>query len=324
MIDKTPKSAKKLGKLSPAIQKIIATSCSLIIGSLITLNTLPSRANELETLLSGQEIPLTLPLKNFDNSWRRISISGLAEMADMMKSWSGLLGTPTYNNVYYTQGKTVVIANKNYLVAYRIPMNAEPINFMALATQMLNPCEGQENSSPTITMETPVSLSLLNLETIGSLNDIKVFNINQEIADHRKNNQLFREMCEQKKRDEAKNEALSNLSMINNTQQAYFVENNGKFAQSMADLTVDVPIETNNYKYSMIVSDKTVFSYAIARNRDKMSYVGGVFVIPDSDENDQTLTITCISDKPGITMPNQPFLQENEPTCANGTTIAYW
>lgn len=198
MISKTSKSVQ-------SIKKIIATAGSLIIGYIITLNTLPSRANELETLLSGQEIPLTLPLKTLDNSWRRISISGLAEMADMMKSWSGLLGTPTYNNVYYTQGKTVTIANKNYLVAYRIPMNVEPINFMNLATQMLNPCEGQDNSTPTITMETPVSLSLLNLETIGSLNDIKVLNINQEIADHRKTNQVMKELCQQQKSEEIKN-----------------------------------------------------------------------------------------------------------------------
>lgn len=321
MINKTSKSAKFLGQLPLSMKKLIATSCSLILGSIITLNTLPSRANELETLLSGQQIPLTLPLKNLDNSWRRISISGLAEMADMMKSWSGLLGTPTYNNVYYTQGKTVTIANKNYLIAYRIPMNTEPINFMTLASQMFNPCEGQEDSAPAITMETPVSLSLLNLETIGSLNDIKVFNINQEIADHRKTNQVMKELCQQQKSEEIKNEPKTNLTTFNSSQQAYFLENN-KFASSLDDLATGIATDTENYQYSLTASSKETFTYAIPKDKNNMSYVSGVFIISEGEDK-QSVTVVCVADQPGNTKPSKPFLQDNEPTCAEGTTIVY-
>lgn len=321
MISTNPKFLKKLGKLILPIKRTLATSCSLILSSLITLYSLPIRANELETLLSGQQIPLTLPLKTLDNSWRRISISGLAEMADLMKSWSGLLGTPTYNNVYYTQGKTVVIANKNYLVAYRIPMNGEPINVMTLATQMFNPCEGQADSAPMITMETPVSLSLLNLETIGSLNDIKVLNINQEIADHRKNNQLIAELCKEKKNDEIKNEAKNNIDSFNRAQQAYFLEKE-KFTNSLDDLATGILLDTDNYQYSAVVSGETVFHYAIPKNKNNLAYVGGVFLISEEGEK-QTVTVICIADQPGNTKPSKPLLENNQATCANGTSVVY-
>lgn len=322
MMNPTEKFVKNLVDFSPTITKFLGPALSLMIGSAIALHSLPSKANELETLLSGQQIPLTLPLKTLDNSWRRISISGLAEMADLMKSWSGLLGTPTYNNVYYTQGKTVTIANKNYLIAYRIPMNVEPINFMTLAAQMLEPCEGQANSAPTITMETPVSLSLLNLETIGSLNDIKVLNINQEIADYRKTNQMIKELCEQKKSEEIKNEPKTNIASFNTAQQAYFVDKE-KFTSSLDDLATGLLLDTDNYKYSAVVSGEAVFHYGIPKNQNNLAYVGGVFVVSEEGEK-QTVTIICVADQPGTTKPSQPLLENNQAICGKGTSIVYW
>jgi hypothetical protein len=117
-----------------------------------------SFAAELPDLLSGDRFPLTLKLKNLNNEWRGFSMSGQYEMGEWMQTFSSMFGNSA-SNTYYTKGQTVNIGNETYMVAYRI-----------------------ESRSDKLTPETTLSLSLLNLRTIGSLNNIRLFNVEQEIV----------------------------------------------------------------------------------------------------------------------------------------------
>lgn len=108
------------------------TAIILALTALISTYSQSSYGSDFETLVSGQQIPLTKSLKDFDDSWRQISISGQFEMGDFMKNWAGLFGGSSYNYVYYTQGKTVKVADETYVIAYRLPSTAEGLNMRTL------------------------------------------------------------------------------------------------------------------------------------------------------------------------------------------------
>lgn len=95
-----------------------------------------------------------------------------------------------------------------------------------------------------------------------------------------------------------------------------------KFASSLDDLATGIATDTENYQYSLTASSKETFTYAIPKDKNNMSYVGGVFIVSEG-EDQQSVTVVCVADQPGNTRPNKPFLQDNEPTCADGTTIVY-
>lgn len=170
-------------KLSKTFSKSLHFTLSLGLISLINLSGSPSRANDLQTILSGREIPLNLSLKNLDSSWRKITMTGQFEMASFMKTWSSFLGGSGYDYVFYTQGKTVTIGSKTYLIAYHFPFIGKPMNFSSIFKSVLLGDCSEEGFPKKLTADTLVNLALLNLDTIGSLNDITAVNINQEITD---------------------------------------------------------------------------------------------------------------------------------------------
>lgn len=123
----------------------------------------PSFAAEVNELLSGKTFPLTMKLNQLNSEWRGLSISGQFEVGDWMQSFGtlfgSLFGTGSSSNLYYTKGQTVTIGSETYMVAYRL-----------------------QSTSGKVAPETTLALSLLNLRTIGSLNNIRSFNLEQEIA----------------------------------------------------------------------------------------------------------------------------------------------
>jgi hypothetical protein len=119
-----------------------------------------------DDLLSGRRMPLRIQLRSLTSQYRRIAVSGSSEMATWMRMIGAMQGGND-SNVYYTRGETAVIGGETYLLAYRPQV---PIDVNAFRNHAPAPTEPQKLSPRTV-----LALSLLNLRTSGSLNDVRPF-----------------------------------------------------------------------------------------------------------------------------------------------------
>ncbi|NJK75927.1 MAG: general secretion pathway protein GspH [Microcoleus sp. SU_5_6] len=125
-------------------------------------------------------------------------------------------------------------------------------------------------------------------------------------------------------------EAKQYVASMNKGQQAYFAENS-TFGNSISDLGLGIKTETNNYKYSIRVTQRAAFSYSLPnKNQALKSYFGSVFLVPaqELDRNAMTtVSILCETneDRPLIRFkptdePAEPIYQNGEVICGKGTT----
>jgi hypothetical protein len=138
-----------------------------------------SQGPDLKDLLSGRNIPLTLKLKDLNADWRRVSIGG-AESGGYSQLLTGMLGSllgGAGGGGYYTKGDTVALGGETYLIAYRT--HVKEIDFTAL---MRGGGDAGPPKPEPLTPDTPLTLSLLNLRSVGSISDIRPFNLEQEVA----------------------------------------------------------------------------------------------------------------------------------------------
>lgn len=167
---------------------------SAVIAGLLWLAALPAMAQvtRLDSLLSGREFPLTLKLRDLDESWRRVTISGPTELgAPGWRSggpaWAGGCGT------YYTRGQTVTAAGETYLIAYEACR--KPGERAARSEALRDQDAGPAAAVPgLLTPDTPLSLSLLSVRTVGGLNDVRAFNLKGELAENREARAAIRAM----------------------------------------------------------------------------------------------------------------------------------
>jgi hypothetical protein len=163
---------------------------TLIGISCLTL-VLPARAQEreLNELLSGRTIPLTQTLKDLSSDWRRITVSSSGTVSGNVSvnvtgdttaatSQNNLTGAVGSGRSYVTKGEVVSARGRAYLVAYHLPAVGLDVGklLQALTTK----------ASPTVaalTLESALPLSLLDLSSIGSLDDVRPFEAKTEIAD---------------------------------------------------------------------------------------------------------------------------------------------
>jgi len=132
---------------------------------------------DLGHILSGKVFPLSMSLKELDGNWRRFTATGSDPAPSAYTQMIGLMtsrkGMGAYH--YYTKGYTVpATGGETYLVAY------SPL------TQPFDPSVFTRSEPPELqklTPDTVLSLSLLNLRSIGSLTDIRPFDLNAEISD---------------------------------------------------------------------------------------------------------------------------------------------
>ena len=106
------------------------------------------------------------------------------------------------------------------------------------------------------------------------------------------------------------------VSSMNKGQQAYFAEKSA-FATSIADLEIGIKTETTNYKYSTRATKTASFNYAVAKEKNLTSSVGGVFLVPAKT----TSSILCEADDRGTIEPAEPTYQNGEVICGKGTTL---
>ncbi|MBE9041028.1 type IV pilin-like G/H family protein [Oscillatoriales cyanobacterium LEGE 11467] len=110
-------------------------------------------------------------------------------------------------------------------------------------------------------------------------------------------------------------EAQTYTGAMNRAGQAYYLEN-AAFANTIEDLALGLQEETDDYQYSIRTTEMASFNYAISKNEEFKSFVGGVFAMEDG----VTETVVCVADTPGMSQLGEPTLQENELLCPEGTT----
>jgi hypothetical protein len=151
------------------------------------------QSSDLSSVLSGSSsLPLTLTLAQLDSNWRRMTITGDIDFGDGTQVISALLGSAGVG-VYYTKGQTVMLNNQTYLVAYQTQPRV--LNIANLMQMMKSAMQTSKPPAPQVlTPQTPLTLSLLNLGTVGSLTDIQPFNLATELADSRAAVQAYNDM----------------------------------------------------------------------------------------------------------------------------------
>ena len=143
-------------------------------------------------------------------------------------------------------------------------------------------------------------------------------------------------------------ESRNNLGAMNRAQQAYFLEHN-TFAESVNDLGIGIPPETQNYRYSIKGLDNAAFHYGISLHPEEFklkpkiwgifprigkeygipSYLGVVWLKQDSnaDYNEttshwMTVSILCQSTYPYLLKEGfQPPSHNGDFQCPEGMKL---
>lgn len=227
-------------------------------------------ANDFQELISGKQAPLTKQLKDLDDSWRQIAISGQYEMADLMKSWTSLFGADFYNNIYYTQGETVKVNQENYIVAYRLASSGEPMNIFSMFENVMGTMGGMTGGDcaalvppKSITSETTISLSLLNLKTIGSLNNVRPFDLETDLALLKKTEQQSREACEQANMAMVESQVSSNLQSLSSALHSYAEQNQDQLPDMSSLEAVESALQEFVYDSSVFYHPGTLEPFLV-------------------------------------------------------------
>jgi len=117
------------------------------------------------------------------------------------------------------------------------------------------------------------------------------------------------------------------VASFNKVQEFYYAEKS-VFSTSIEALKIGLKTETPTYKYSLRATKKAAFSYAVSKQKEEKSYVGGVFlfpakeVVPNAAQNEiiTTISIICEADSPGTIKPAEPIYKNGEGVCGTGTT----
>jgi hypothetical protein len=112
---------------------------------------------------------------------------------------------------------------------------------------------------------------------------------------------------------------------MNRAQEALFIEKSA-FATSFDALGLGIKTETTNFKYSIRATKKAAFNYAVAKEKNLQSYVGGVFRVPAKNfepnaakEKITTTSILCEANFPGSIKPGEPTYENGKIACGKGT-----
>jgi hypothetical protein len=140
-------------------------------------------------VLSGRLHPLSVKLRDLGTGWSHITVhggGGAAINVGVNVSGSSAESTSQNNNMlglfgggqgYVTKGQTVSVNGQAYLVAYRLPSTG-----MDLITVLLAVATKTQPEMQVLTPESSLRLSLLNVRDIGSIEDVRVFDMKWEIA----------------------------------------------------------------------------------------------------------------------------------------------
>ncbi|MEG4502452.1 type IV pilin-like G/H family protein [Microcoleus sp. F6_B4] len=122
-----------------------------------------------------------------------------------------------------------------------------------------------------------------------------------------------------------KMEGIQYVRSMSRAQQGYFAEKN-TFSTSVKALGIGIKTETKVFKYSIRATKKAAFNYAVAKENELKSYVGGVFLVPAKNfvpnatkEEITTTFIFCEADFTGRIQPAEPTYENGKTACGKGT-----
>ena len=143
-------------------------ACTVAILLAATLPAFP-QDTAWQGVFSGKQFPLSLHLKDLDATWTHVLVNDPADIAELARAIG--LGNP---GIYYTQGQTFNAGGQVFLAAYRPSEQT---------TDVLGILQGAPGSHlpPQLTADTSLALCLLNVATMRTLNDIRPFNLQQEL-----------------------------------------------------------------------------------------------------------------------------------------------
>ena len=178
-----------------------------------------SQGSSLQDVVSGKDTPLTLHMKDLNSDWKRMTLSvagsggGMSDMLSQlmqmgmmsggnkgggadaamgmafMSSMFGGGGGGGSQPVYYTKGQTSSLGGETFLIAYKY--DKPEVNFMQLIMESQQnggkePDFAKLSAAGKMTADLTLSLSLINVKTIGTMGGIRAFDLNQELADAQK------------------------------------------------------------------------------------------------------------------------------------------
>ena len=148
-----------------------------------------SQERDLSELLSGNVHPLSIKLKDLNAEWRRVTIHSAATVSDNISvnvsgnssstSQNNLVGALAGSRLYVTKGNTASAAGRHYLLAYHLPGNSADFGMLVRALATKTP-----PTAAALTPDTVLPLALLDLQSIGTIDDVRPFDLQSEIADY--------------------------------------------------------------------------------------------------------------------------------------------
>jgi len=108
-------------------------------------------------------------------------------------------------------------------------------------------------------------------------------------------------------------EAKQYVGEMNKAQQAYYSQNTG-FTSSVSNLNLGIKPDTANYSYSIGTGNKAVFNYAVSKQANLKSFVGGVFLVGTNIP-----TILCQTNAAGTAKPANPTNKNGVLVCGANT-----
>ena len=149
---------------------ILTLAAALLAGP-----ALAQRQSDLPDLVSGKIAPLTLKLKELGPDWRRLAITSSLDPVGMVQQVGAMFGG---GGVHYTKGQTVTLNDETFIVAYRVPpKRVDP-------AALMRPGSGPEVLLPDkLTPDTALTLSLVNVRSIGSISDVRPFDLQKELSE---------------------------------------------------------------------------------------------------------------------------------------------
>ena len=135
---------------------------------------------------------MAVKLKDLNGGWRRFTIrTGGSVSGNVSVNVSGsTAGSTSQNNLtgslsggpaYVTQGRTVSASGQVYLVAYHLPSAGLDLSLLLQALATKTP-----PAAAVLTSENLLFLSLLDVRTVGSLEDVRLFDAEREIGESAK------------------------------------------------------------------------------------------------------------------------------------------
>lgn len=194
--------AAACGRPAVRLKSRPTTSLLAAVAAAVIAMALPVSGHEpdFSELLSGRIFPLTVTLKDLGSSWRRITIQNAGSVRDNISvnvsgnsnaatSQNNLVGMLSGSRAYLTEGRTVSAAGQTYLVAYHLPGSGLDLGSLLQAIATKSP-----PSMQALTPETVLPLALLDLRTIGSLDDIRVLDAASEIRESARAAQMLADL----------------------------------------------------------------------------------------------------------------------------------